>query len=183
MIHRKTFLNTIGGLTSHKADVEPEEHLATLIGIKAYRCLVNDKNLGVTYEKRWQSQVETSRRLLYPMVGGTPNRAIIAIVILILLNLPTAITIHGLVMGWSVFHSIAVVAGILFGLMYCRYTYTVWRSNWWMGIVAWPVVILQELALLISSGIGYARQTITWKGRPVLSPKVAQQFEAVETNE
>ena len=183
MIHRKTFLNTIGGLTSHKAEVEPEEHLAAIIGIRAYRCLVNDKNLGVTYEKRWQSQVETSRRLLYPMIGGTPKRAFIAIAMLVLLNLPVAIAVHGLVTGWSGFHSAAAVAGGLFALMYCRYTYTVWRSNWWMGIVAWPVVVFQELVLLISSVVGYARQTITWKGRPVMSPKVAKQFEVVETNE
>jgi hypothetical protein len=183
MIHRKTFLNTIGGLTSHKADVEPEEHLAALIGIKAYRCLVNDRNLGVTYEKRWQSQIETSRRLLYPMIGGTPSRALIATVILLLLNLPIVITIHGLVMGWNDLHTIAAISGGLFALLYCRYTYTVWRSNWWMGVIAWPVVVFQELLLLISSVIGYARHTITWKGRPVMSPKIAKQFEVVETNE
>jgi hypothetical protein len=183
MIHRRTFLNTIGGLTSHKADVEPEERIAALIGIRAYRCLVNDRNLGVTYEKRWQSQIETSRRLLYPMVGGTPQRAATAIGVLAFVNVPTIITVSGLFASWGVIHTIAAIVGGLFALIYCRYTYAVWRSNWWMGIVAWPVVILQELLLMIASVIGYARQTITWKGRPVMSPKLARQLEQTKTNE
>ena len=183
MIHRRTFLSTIGGLTSHKADVEPEEHIAALIGARAYRCLVNDRNLGVTYEKRWQSQIETSRRLLYPMVGGTPQRAAMAVGVLALLNLPTIIVASGLFTGWDVMHTVAAIAGGLFALIYCRYTYAVWRSNWWMGVIAWPVVILQELALMMSSIVGYARQTITWKGRPVVSPKLARQLERAEANE
>jgi hypothetical protein len=183
MIHRRTFLNTIGGLTSHKADVEPEEHVAALIGSVAYRCLVNDKSLGVTYEKRWQSQIETSRRLLYPMVGGTPQRAATAIGVLAFVNVPTIITVSGLFASWGVIHTIAAIVGGLFALIYCRYTYAVWRSNWWMGIVAWPVVILQELLLMIASVIGYARQTITWKGRPVMSPKLARQLEQTKTDE
>ena len=182
MVHRRTFLNTIGGLTSHKADVEPEEHVAALIGSVAYRCLVNDKSLGVTYEKRWQSQVETSRRLLYPMVGGTPQRAAIAIGLLAFVNTPVAVIILGVVSGWDILHTVAAIAGGLFALLYCRYTYVVWRSNWWLGSIAWPVVILQELVLMVSSVIGYARQTITWKGRPVMSPKVARQLELAETN-
>ncbi|HEX7483527.1 MAG TPA: glycosyltransferase, partial [Candidatus Saccharimonadales bacterium] len=36
MIHRRTLMNTIGGFRSHKAEVEPEEHIAAIIGVKAY---------------------------------------------------------------------------------------------------------------------------------------------------
>jgi glycosyltransferase involved in cell wall biosynthesis len=180
MIHRRTLMNTIAGFRSHKAEVEPEEHLAAIIGPKAYQCLVNDKSLGVTYEKRWQSQVETSRRLLYPMVGGTWQWAVLAGLGLLFMNIQTVIVIVGLATGWGVMQTNAVIIGCLFALIYGRYTYVLWRSNWWIGVLLWPIVILQELILLIASVVGYARRTITWKGRPVVSPRLAKQLEANE---
>jgi len=173
-------MNTIAGFRSHKAEVEPEEHLAAIIGPKAYQCLVNDKTLGVTYEKRWQSQIETSRRLLYPMVGGTWQWAAIAILALVFMNLQTVIVMCGFIAGWGTLQTNALIIGALFALIYGRYTYALWRTNWWMGVILWPVVILQELILLVASIIGYSRRTITWKGRPVVSPRVAKQLEAIE---
>lgn len=181
MIHRRTFMETIGGLKNHRADVEPEEHLAAIIGTKAYRCLVNTRSLGVSYEKRWQSQVETSRRLLYPMIGGSWQTAFFGMLGIVFLNIPTVIVLVGLLTGWGTLQTLTLIAGVLFAAIYGRYTLAVWRSNWWIGMVLWPVVILQELILFISSVVGYARQTITWKGRLVMSPKAAKQLEAVET--
>ena len=180
MIHRRTLMNIIGGFRSHKAEVEPEEHMAAIIGVKAYQCLVNDKTLGVSYEKRWQSQVETSRRLLYPMVGGTWQLALLAGLALLFINLQTIIVTIGIIAGWTALQTNALIIGSLFAFIYGRYTYALWRSNWWMGIILWPVVVMQELVLLVASVVGYARRTITWKGRPVVSPRIAKQLEAID---
>jgi glycosyltransferase involved in cell wall biosynthesis len=175
MIKRHTFLDTIGGLISHKSEVEPEERLAAIIGTKAYHCLVSDQRLGVSYEKKWQSQYETSRRLLYPMVGGNWFGGLVALVVLALLNVPLLLVLSGLIVGWMTMHSVALAYVVLFSLLYGRYTHAVWRRNWWIGALSWPVIILQELALFIASMTGYIQGTITWKGRPVTSAKLARQ--------
>ena len=175
MIKRHTFLDTIGGLVSHKTEVEPEERLAAIIGTKAYHCLVSDQRLGVSYEKKWQSQYETSRRLLYPMVGGNWLGGLVALVILALLNTPLLLVLSGLVVGWMPMHSIALVYVVLFSLLYGRYTHAVWRRNWWIGALSWPVIVMQELALFIASVAGYVHGTITWKGRPITSAKLARK--------
>jgi glycosyltransferase involved in cell wall biosynthesis len=175
MIKRRTFLNTIGGFISHKAEVEPEQHLAAIIGSKAYRCLVNNQQLGVSYEKKWKSQCETSRRLLYPMVGGTRQSGLIGLVVLILLNIPLLVVLSGLATDWVAYHTFASIVIVLFGLVYARYTYVIWRYNWWIAIIVWPIVIFQELILYIYSLVGYATNTITWKGRLVASPATIEE--------
>jgi glycosyltransferase involved in cell wall biosynthesis len=180
MIKRTTLLNTIGGFTSHKAEVQPETRLAAIIGTKAYRCLINNVHLGVTYEKRWQSQRETSRRLLYPMAGGTWTTGIVALAILVLANVPFALVASGLFVEWSRFQTLGLMYLVLFAALYMRYTHAVWRRSWWIGAFVWPVVILLELELFIESVIGYAKGTITWKGRAVLSPKRVKQIESTQ---
>lgn len=182
MIKRHTLLDTIGGFTSHKSQVEPEKSLAAIIGFRAYRCLVNGPLLGVSYEKKWLSQYETSRRLLYPMVGGTKVSGALGLVTLVLLNVPLVIIIAGLIGQWTAECWAALIYLGLFALLYGRYTHVIWRMNWWIGILAWPYVVLQELILFISSIVGYASGTITWKGRPVLSPKQVEQSRAAQTN-
>jgi glycosyltransferase involved in cell wall biosynthesis len=179
MINRHTLLDTIGGFGAHKAAVEPEEQMAALIGTKAYHCLVSDEQLGVSYEKRWKSQCETSRRLLYPMVGGTKISAALALSLLALLNIPLVLIISSLFVDWTWVHSLAMLYSVLFSLLYSRYTYAIWRRNWWIGAFVWPFVILQELVLFIYSIYGYAKGTITWKGRPVFSPRQVRQVQSI----
>ncbi|MDB5187015.1 MAG: glycosyl transferase family protein [Candidatus Saccharibacteria bacterium] len=174
MIKRHTLIDIIGGFSPHKAEVEPEAHLAAIIGTKAYHCLVGSEDLGISYEKKWTSQCETSIRLSYPMVGGTKKMGAYGLLILTLLNLPTLLIISGLFVSWTPFHGLAVLYLVLFSLLYCRYTYVVWRRNWWLGAVVWPYAIAQELVLFIRSVRGYAKGTITWKGRPVTSPQQAR---------
>jgi glycosyltransferase involved in cell wall biosynthesis len=166
MIKRHTLLDTIGGITPHKSEVRPEEHVAALVG-KAYHCLVNNAELGVTYEKKWRSQAETSRRLLFPMMGGMWYGAIIGIAGLLLLNVPFFIVLSSSLFGWSIIQSIALVFVVAGMAMYAIYTKHMWRSRWWLGALLWPYIILQELFLFVGSVWGYARHTINWKGRPI----------------
>lgn len=177
MITRHTLMDVIGGFGSHKADVEPEGRLAARIGVKAYHCLIGGR-MGVSYEKRLLSQYETSRRLLYPIVGAKLPMGIVGLLTLLLMNLPFVIVVSGLYINWSHFHNLAALYLVLFSLLYCRYTYAVWQRNWWLGMAVWPYVILQELVLYVRSMLGYVRGTITWKGRPVMVAARTKPFVA-----
>lgn len=181
MIKRHTLLDTIGGFGPHKAAVEPESRMAALIGTKAYHCLVSSQTLGVSYEKKLQSQYETSRRLLYPMAGGTWQTAMLGMCLLLILNLPLALVVMGLFTGWSQTVLIALMYLIGFAALYSRYAHALWRTNWWLAFFVWPITIFQELLLFILSLVGYARGTITWKGRPVAAPQPLQKLPATKS--
>lgn len=175
LIHRRVLLDTIGGFAPHKHEVEPEAHIASIIGTRAYHCLVDTPQLGVTYEKRWHSQVETSRRLLYPTIGGRWYDGVWATIAALLLNVPFVTLVTVVATGWQMYHTVALLVLGASCLLYGVYTKTIWRGFWWMGILLWPVVMLQELVLLLASMIGYARGTITWKGRVVQSQRRAMK--------
>jgi hypothetical protein len=167
-IKRDTLLG-LGGLAPHKNEVHAEAHIAGLVGAD-YQCLIDNGRLGIRYEKKWRSQMETSRRVLYPMAPGW--RAALAIVGLAFLNVPTFVAITDGLTGWSFRGSFPVVILAGFMLLYMFYTRLVWRRNWWLGGLLWPVVILQEFGLFLWSIIGYARHTVKWKGRSVTAPVV-----------
>jgi glycosyltransferase involved in cell wall biosynthesis len=166
IIKRKLLIESIGNLEQFKAAVAPEAMLSSRSGDR-YHCLVSSTNLGIAYEKRWMSQIETSRRLLYPKVGGVWWTGCLAIFGLVLLNIPTFTLIHGIFNKWELIHLMALWHTLSFMGVYAVYTSYLWRKNWWMGGVLWPVVILQELGLFINSMYGYLTHRITWKGRPV----------------
>jgi len=112
--------------------------------------------------------METGRRLLYPMARGW--RALPAAIGLAALNVPTAVVLADAADGWSfrgIFPAILLVG---FAAIYAFYARMVWRRNWWLAALLWPVIILQEFGLFLWSMIGYARHTIKWKGRSVTAP-------------
>lgn len=170
MINRHVLVDTLGGFTPHKAEVDAEGHIAGIIGFRSYHCLFNSKEIGVTYEKKWNSQRDTSRRVLYPMMGGRWYGAITGVVLLLLLNTPLLFIVLGL------FHQLFLVVGILlYAFMVCIYgsfLRQVWLTHAWLGALMWPYVVLQEVFLFVSSVIGYARHSIVWKGRSITASPI-----------
>lgn len=178
LIARHTLLETLGGMTSYKNDVMPEASMAARLTSEKYHCLIGNEALGVSYEKRWSSQVETSRRLLYPMAGNNWLSGIFALLGLALLNVPFFVMLSGFITGWTSIHMTALVFVCVFALFYVTFTRHTWQSRWWLGALVWPIVIFQELVLLVQSMLGYAQGTITWKGRPVVEVAAADLSES-----
>ena len=167
MINRRTLIKDLGGLEPLKATAAPESAVAAALGPEKYQCLISGDDLGVTFEKKWSSQIESSRRLLYPKIGGTHLGAVGASIAMLLLNFPIVALCIGFVLEDATLRLVS--AGVLALGMFVFGTYTkhMWRRAWWFGALLWPLVILQELIVLFASFIGYYRHTITWKGRPV----------------
>jgi glycosyltransferase involved in cell wall biosynthesis len=179
LIERASFLSK-GGFAAHKAEVQPETHIAASLGA-SYVPIVSNLALGVSFEKRWGSQIETSRRLLYPMVGGSWWQGALGILALILLNVPFFTILTSLTIGWTIEHSIMLGIQLLFMAVYGYYAYFMWRTGWWLGALLFPIVVFQELIVFIQSIIGYARHSITWKGRPVTAG--AQRADSITLND
>lgn len=169
LIDRTTLVKDIGGLSDVRDVVVPERSLALSLG-DTYRCLISDADLGVGYEKRWHSQFETAKRLLFPALGQSVLKSLGAVLALLLLASPVFAIVISIVMADWPSAVFALVAFLFGGLSYALYTKRAWSSHWWLALFIWPYALLQEAVFVILSWIGYARGIITWKGRPVTSP-------------
>jgi glycosyltransferase involved in cell wall biosynthesis len=157
-----------GGFSNIALDVQPEARIAATMALTdQYRFLISTPELGVSYEKKWSSQMETSIRLLYPRFGYTPWSATLAAFLLVIVWSPVPGVALGLFYGWTLVQALALWMICLFAALYTLYASRIWRRHWWTALVLWPLIFTQEIVLFLVSVASYARGTITWKGRPV----------------
>ncbi|UTX51003.1 glycosyltransferase [Candidatus Saccharibacteria bacterium TM7i] len=151
-----------------KSAVLPEAYIASQLK-EEYGFIVGTRAFGVSYEKKWSSQCETSIRLLHPMLGGMTGVSLLASLGLLSLLAPYAILVTALWLPFSLIHSLALglIAG--FGLLYTYYARTLWNTGWQIAVLLWPLIIAQEAILLIISIVLYKQGRVLWKGRPIRS--------------
>ncbi|MBC7868793.1 glycosyltransferase [Candidatus Saccharibacteria bacterium] len=168
MIHRHTLRDSLGGFQPYRNNVQPEAKLAAaLMARHSYRFIISTPLLGISYEKKWLSQVETSLRLLFPILGGRIVTNLLALVGLLLLNIPALVLVNGFISGWTILQTMALWQLCIHGALYSLYLDRVWQRGWWLGVILWPFIIAQELIILIISINRYLRHKVTWKGRPI----------------
>lgn len=176
MIAQDTLVGRLSGFAPHKNEVAPEACIASLLG-ESYQCFLGYDELGVDYEKKWRSQIETSRRLIYPFLGGSWWRMALALLAMAFLNLPFIGVLSVCLFGWNEPQIMAAWFMAAFMALYAVYCSHIWKGNWWIGGLLWPVLALQESILFVYSAWGYARHTITWKGRSITAPSRADSIE------
>lgn len=165
LIKRRTFLRTIKSFSSVRNITEPETVIARMLTVSGnYTFLIATTGLGVSYEKRWLSQLETSTRLLYPAIGMRMSRFIFWLIGFMILLLPIALICMG-IHNWNIVQTVSLWQLVLFTALYAYYCSITRGRYGWIGGIVWPYIILQEAALFILSMVGYRRNTITWKGR------------------
>lgn len=157
------------GFEAIKDVVRPESHLAAALASRgAYRFLISTPELGVHYEKKWRSQLMTSTRLLFPFFHMQAALAIVALLDLLVFLIPYAIILLLLITGTiSILLFAACIVVVVSSLLYGYYTRRVWRRGWLTGAILWPLIVLQEAALIVTSVIQYKRHAVRWKGRLV----------------
>lgn len=169
MIDRDTFL-TQGGFEAHKGKVDSEGGVAATVGL-GYRALLNTPHLGVTYDKKWSSQVETSKRVLYPMaLTGLKGGIVTALASLLLLSTPMCLLVAALLgSSWTLF-VLSLFLSLCGSAVYFRYLHRTRRNGAVFGALLWPYLVIQDTVLVVLSYVGYKRGTVTWKGRSVTAP-------------
>lgn len=160
------------GFASLSSVVKPEARIAARLAEQnKYRFVVGTKNLGLNHQKKWRSQLDTSIRLLYPMLGGKWWLAIFAVLDLLIMLIPptlVAVSLTSSVTLPAIIFWPSLVVAASYSILYGIYTKRVWQHGWLIGAILWPVLVLQEAVLVAVSAVKYARGTVTWKGRPVL---------------
>lgn len=168
MIHRQDFIRDFVDFEKLKAVIQPEAHIAaTYMATQRYRFLIGSQLLGISYEKKWRSQVDTSIRLLFPLLGSRMIAVIVTTLDLLIVSTPLFIGIGAVIAG-NLLHAIIAVLLYLFGaVVYSSFLRAIWSRGWVLGSLLWPVVCIQEAILIIISAVRYRQGSITWKGRPI----------------
>lgn len=161
----------INGLNRYKDATQPEIAIAQELGVvDGSQLIVSNRQLGVSYEKKWTSQVETSIRLLRPLFGSSVSAGFVAITLLVSVVGSIAGLIHFIMSSYMPGVYLAGFDLLVITMLSLRYFKVAWRYGWWLGALHWPYVIVQEAILILVSVIMYARGKVTWKGRPITMP-------------
>ncbi len=171
LLNRRRFIEDFGDFEKLKRVIQPEAHLAaTYAAQHAYRFLIGTPLLGLSHEKKWRSQTDTSIRLLFPLLGGNVLHTIVVALDLLILVTPFILLLVLGLPAWSV-HAIPGVLLYVAGcVLYGTYLKAIWRKGWLVGALVWPYIVLQEASLVIMSAVQYKRRRVVWKGRRVQLP-------------
>lgn len=151
-----------------KSAVLPEGAMAHVLQ-QDYAYTISTKDLGVSYEKKLSSQRETSIRLLYPMLGSRTLTSLIACLGLAVLLVPYGLIAALPWTGFTILSGVALVIALGFCLLYAFYARTFWNNGAFIAFFIWPLIVLQEISLVIISLIQYKTNRVLWKGRPIRS--------------
>lgn len=163
LIKRNTLM-AMNGLNDFRAVVQPESQLAArLMSDGKYRFV--NQSLGLSHEKKWRSQMHTSIRLLYPLLGGRIWAAVAALLGLIILLLPFVEVVDGLLLGWSAMQTVAAIILGIYIIIYGAFLKKNRANSWLIGALLWPLVVMQEIVLLITSVERHLRKQVIWKDR------------------
>jgi len=159
LIDRQLLLDTLQTDESLRMSLQMETMLSrTLVDDGKYRLVVSNAWLGLRFEKRWSSQVETSIRLLYPQCGRHVAE-VAGLFVLLGLTLAPYVVVF-----WQPWALVLVVLQFLVALYHLSH---VWLRYRVVGALLLPVTIAQEMVLLVVSTYRYKLGTVTWKGRPI----------------
>ncbi|MCL2869352.1 glycosyltransferase [Candidatus Saccharibacteria bacterium] len=168
MINRQLLLHEIGGFTDFKNDILAERHMAQITAKSNDYCLLVGRKTGVSFEKKWSSQVEAATRTYGLTVCSNIFKFCYALLILIIINTPLLALLHIIVMPTSNILIWATASFILIlMLLYFMYLRLAWSKGTLLGALLWPVIAAQELIILIASLFKRWRGTLSWKGRTI----------------
>ena len=171
MIDRHVLIDELGGFGEWRDEVQPESHIAAeLTKTDEYQLVVSTPALGVNFEKKWASQIETSRRLLLPRFGNSVTSVLLGASLSCTVIMTQIIIIVAILERSWIMLGAEVLLGGMAMIAFAQYYRMTLRSRWLLALFLSPYIVWQELYLLLSSVIGYKRGTITWKGRVVKRP-------------
>jgi len=171
LVDQRILSQELGGFSRWKDEVQPELHIASEFAKTGdYRLLVSTPNLGVIQQKKWSSQIETSRRILLLRFGNSITSTLVVISLIAAVIAPQVIAVAAIFSeNWWLLGA-ELVIGLLASIIMALYLSLIWQKRWWLGLFLAPYLVWQELILLISSIIGYQKGSITWKDRTVDRP-------------
>lgn len=169
----KDALHNAGGFAAVARSVVPEAHFARkLIQTDSYSFLRSNTVLGIESSKSVSNQRETAIRMRYPQMHRRPEQTVITVLLEgFFLLFPVVLVPAGFWISIGVVaHVLAACACALLIAVYALVaTYT--RVNtWWFSLLAQPLAVAADIALLHYSMWQYEFSAVEWKGRNICIP-------------
>lgn len=163
MARRKRIQQDFGDLSTLAGSVEPEAALAKYyFGKNVYKFLTSRRLLGISYDKKMSSQVETVVRVRYPELGFSSVLTLFTSLAKVLVALSPMAVFAG-----SYYALLAVVVYVLGACIYRVYLQFTWNFGASIGMWLWPVILLLDAYLSLLSMFQYLTHSVTWKGRRI----------------
>lgn len=163
LIDRKLILDELKSDDTLPASMLMETTIARKLAKDGkYRLVMGNADLGIRFEKKWSSQVETSIRLLYPQCDAYVLQVLWLVALLAITLIPYAMV------WWEPWALIPIITQYAIAVYYLN---KLWSQYRFAGALLLPLTLAQEIVLLIMSAYQYKFGTVTWKGRPIRSPK------------
>lgn len=162
MIERDVLLQQFESNEKLAQSMKVESAMAEALPRDDYQLVLSSTWLGLSFEKKWSSQVETSTRLLYPQSHKSLVRVALLLGTLLLAWVPYVAVLFT---PWAL---VLVVAQYLMALYFLSHVWVRYRI---IGALLLPITLAQEATLLVISTYKYRYGTVTWKGRPISTSK------------
>lgn len=174
IIKRKS-LEAIGGFTSYKRSIVPEDHLAKhFYGLGTYAFIRTSQDMLVTTHKTFGSQWDTQVRTRYPHAHRRPETVLIQSLLLVsLVVLPFALLAFAI--AYDVPMYIVLFSSISALLFICSHVAISIITNpvaSFFAPINFPIAVLLDVVALHVSMYKYEFSKVIWKGRDVAPKKL-----------
>jgi len=169
-------LRELGGFKSVAHKIIPEGSFARrLFARGTYRFIAGNEALGVTTAKRWNSELESAVRVLYPTYKRQPLLALAAVAAIAALLL-APLLVSGYLLFAQQWNGLLAFATTVSVLLLAVFAFVARRTHprvWFVRTLVLPVLVVQELLLILASMLQYEFGEVNWKGRNVCYPVIS----------
>ena len=167
MARRKALITDFDDFSELRLAMEPEVDIARhYLSQDKYRFLTSRQLLGISYEKKMSSQIETTVRLRFPSYNYSVFRTL-------------SISFAKLVVSFAPFTWVfdarlllpACLSYLAGAIAYHAYLSFVWQRGALIGMWLWPLVLVGDAYFSVESMVRYLTGRVTWKGRPIVTSR------------
>jgi glycosyltransferase involved in cell wall biosynthesis len=174
LVYRKS-LEAIGGFTSYKKSIIPEDHIAKYFySVSAYAFTRTTNNMLITTHKSFASQWDTQVRTRYPHAHRRPETVLFqSAALAALVLLPFVLAPASIMFDFS--ESITVLSWVAVSLYIVSHVVISVITNPVAGFFApinFPIAIALDIIALHVSMYKYEFSKVIWKGRDVAPKKL-----------
>ena len=168
---RTDSMREMDGFSRFRQEILLENMLASFFAARGtFRFIQANSYIRATYAKHWSSQLQTSIRLFFPLMRKSYLVAEAMLVVYILFLVTPIMLLISSSSPWS-FLVVYLQLGLTIGI-YILYLFYMTGNTLFSLLASFllPVVLLQEIGLMVLSCIQYARGKVDWKGRNICFP-------------
>lgn len=168
---KRTELKKLGAFAAYRRSVQPEAHFAKALR-QTYEFVVSGSRFGVSSVKAPREQFDTAVRTRYPQAKRRPETVMLLLMLeLVVFFVPFGLLAGAVIAGgFDYFAWLAVTALLIISVTNALVSSLAVRRSWPVGLITWPLLLIEEWYVLIRSMLAYEFGIVIWKERNICLP-------------